>query len=350
MSRHKYSDIVHNLDLEAFYEAIGFLPERHENGNDIGQCPDLWGLHKHGDRTGKFAIHRDKKVFNCWVCEGGSVLSLAMAYNDISADAAVDWLGQFISSEDLISTEGFMDEIEAMLRDHVREQAVMPWFNEKVIEKWADRVWPEWLSQRRISAAVARRYKLGYDPEAERITSRGTYTGPGIIFPHWYKGKLVGWQTRWLEPEESRPDWVPKYTNTTDFPKTETVYNLDGAVQSQLPVVVAESVPTALMFVSIGQPAVATFGASVKEEQMRLLRRFQQGVILVGDNDKPGRKFVTQVGSYLDRYVPVMVAPFVGKEGSGNDPADIDDDPRVVLDQAVDLGVYLEEVHENRED
>lgn len=349
MSRHRYSDIVHSLDLEAFYEAIEFIPLRHENGNDVGHCPDLWGLHKSGDRTGKFAIHREKKVYNCWVCEGGSLLSLAMSHQDIGADAAVDWLGQFVSSEDLVSTEGFMDEIEILLRDHVRDQATMPWFNERVIDRPAHNIeeMSDWLRRRRISSDVAHQYRLGYDEEGERITSRGRYVGPGVIFPHWHEQKLVGWQTRWLEPESMRPEWVPKYTNTTDFPKTETVYNLSQASESTLPVPVVESVPTALMYISFGIPSVATFGASVKEGQMKLLRRFQQGVILVGDNDNPGRKFITSVGSYLDRYVPVMVAPFVGEEGSGNDPADLDGDPVSLLDQAVDLGVYLDtEVHE----
>ena len=72
----KFSAFVDDIDIDAFEEQIGFDVLRTHRDEDIGQCPDYWGLHAHGDTTGKFAINREKKVYHCFVCGGGSLLSL----------------------------------------------------------------------------------------------------------------------------------------------------------------------------------------------------------------------------------------------------------------------------------
>ena len=77
-NRVKYSQFVDRLDVNALCEAIGFEPEYEDaRGNLVGYC--IWPEnHSHGDTTGKFAIHPEKKVYNCYVCGGGSLLSLIM--------------------------------------------------------------------------------------------------------------------------------------------------------------------------------------------------------------------------------------------------------------------------------
>ena len=86
----KYSEIIKDLDIDEFENAIGFEPNgQTDQGEDWGHCPDPWSLHKHGDRTGKFSINRDKKVFNCFVCGGGTLLSLAMAIRDCEEDLSL---------------------------------------------------------------------------------------------------------------------------------------------------------------------------------------------------------------------------------------------------------------------
>lgn len=319
-SKTRYRDFKDNIDIDAFEEAIGFTPDRHKDGNDIGQCIDIWGLHSHGDRTGKFAIHRDKKVWGCWVCGGGSLLSLAMEFNDISEPDAIDWLQQFVG-EKSESDEDFISYVDAILDDgDTNDDVVWPWFNERVLDR-LDPAPEEWLKGRQIHGSVATKHVVRYEEEHKRTTGRGVYVGPAIILPHWWNRRLVGWQERWLL--DDRPEWVPKYTNTQDFPKKYTIYNYDVLYSTLRPIVVVESVPTALFLESCGIPAVATFGSSVTPEQMRLLRLCQQGVILAPDNDPAGRKFRTSLGEYLSRYIPVWVTPYVGKEGSGDDLGDL---------------------------
>ncbi len=344
MSNHRYSDFSTRINVDAFEEAINFqFIENDGKGNDVGYCPNPWNLHKNGDTTGKFAIHREKRVFNCWVCGGGTLLSLGMAVWNLSEDEAIDKLFSFCGEP---TDELFEDEIEQLLRqDEQRRNPIKPYFNEHVLDQHIanigdEWVW-EWLNERGISDEIATTYKLGFDPAAKKISKKGEYQGPGILFPHFWQGRLVGWQTRWLDPDDARPPWVQKYNNTTDFPKTWTIYNYERVYFSEDPIVVVESVPTALYLESLGIAAIATFGASVTDEQLRLLRACQQGVILAPDNDKPGRKFSTSLTKYLEKYISVRVAEPVGEKDSGDDLADVSHDSEVIdhLRDSIDTGL-----------
>lgn len=325
--KQRYKEFVDKLDIDAVESAIGFEPTERLGENDVGHCPDVWGLHKHGDTTGKFAIHRGKKVYNCWVCGGGSLLSLVMEMNNWDIDEATVWLYQFAHGDTRTDAE-FVNEYLTLLEDIKRRTKMMPYFNERVLEKFKDDT--EWFQTRGISANVIAEYNLRYaevamKPAPIRQRPEGPekidedYYGPAAIFPHYWRGKLVGWQNRWINDPDT-PKWLAKYTNTTDFPKSDTIFNYDKALASGDPVVVCESVPTVLMLASIDVAAVSYFGGAIKDPQLRLLRRFP-GVILAPDNDAPGSKFLKEASEYLQTYTEVIYLPKV----TFKDGADIGD-------------------------
>src|SRR5438309_1725199 len=107
----RYSEFVDDIDIDLFEEAIGFEVLDTRRDNDIGRCPDIWGSGKNGDRTGKFGIHREKKVYNCWVCGGGSLLSLVMDLKDYDIEQATDWLYALTKPKKL-SDNDFLAEID----------------------------------------------------------------------------------------------------------------------------------------------------------------------------------------------------------------------------------------------
>lgn len=321
----RYSEFADQIDVDAFMEAIGFDPTESKDDNEIGQCPDIWGMHKHGDTTGKFAIHREKRVYHCFVCGGGSLLSLAMEFFDMEVDEATDWMRQFTRG-DMRSDAEFYDEMMKLLdKYHEVKAEKMPYFNDHVLGRFNDKT--KWFKQRGIADWVVEKYKLGYGnyvmkpapiKGGEKIDD--DYYGPCAVFPHFWEGTLVGWQHRWMAYPNT-PKWLAKYTNTSDFPKAETLFNYDIALLYPEPVIVCESVPTVLFLQSHGIPAVAFFGGGIKEQQLRLLRRFGSGVILAPDNDAPGEKFVHTASKYLERYVDVKILPPV-TESEGADLGD----------------------------
>lgn len=314
-SERKYQDFASRIDVDAFEEAIDFVPTKtDDDGNDIGHCPDIWGLHKNGDTTGKFAIHREKKVYNCWVCGGGSFLSFAMEFKNVGEQEAANWLYQF-ASEDAISNEGFVEEIERMLATESGYQpATLPYFNSRVLQN-LDFAY-DWGSDKNIPSPVIEHFGIRFD----KARVRANYEGPAIVLPHFWQGRLVGWQERWLD--EDKPEWIPKYTNTSDFPREQTLYNYDWTMFDQ-EVVVVESVPTALVLMGLSIPAIATFGSNVTSEQMRLLRRCTAGIVIAPDNDNPGIKFIESLYEGLDRYIPLKAIEPVGEDGSGSDLGDL---------------------------
>lgn len=318
----RYSDFSDQIDLDAVYDELGWAPERTHLDEDIGFCPDLHGWHKNGDTTGKFAFNRTKLCYNCWVCSGGSLLSWVMEAKSLDVQDATTWLYQFTKPRK-ISSDDFYAEIETLLAVGKPDHKTLPFFNEKVIEKWKQ---PHpWFKERNIDPEVVDYFQLGFDKDHVKYGPKGNYTGRAIILPHFWKGKLVGWQERWLD--QDRPPWVGKYTNTSDFPRNETLWGYDFAYQSKQQPIVVESVTTALYLISQGYSSIATFGAGVSAEKMGLLRVFNQGVILAPDNDPAGYAWLDDPGKttlhgYLERYVPVLVVPYV--EGSGADVGDLE--------------------------
>lgn len=323
--RRHYSDFADDIDLDAFEAAIGFEPYSNERGEDIGHCvfPDQ---HKHGDMTGKFAINREKKVWNCFVCGGGDLLSLAMLHTGLDYEQATDWLYAFASG-DVRTDQEFADELIAMLEDvHIRVDTV-PYFNDRVLDQFADDTQYFW--KRGIDPQVIEQCNLRYSYTARKVAPIKTdrdgrkvkldddYIGPASIWPHYWNGRLVGWQYRWTHHEEG-PKWLGKWTNTTDFPRQTTLYNYEYSLRSKERILVVESLGTALFLRSYGIPAVAYFGSKPTEAQLRLLRRFSNGVILAPDNDSnmAGDK-VLGTQTYLERYIPVYIADKVeGKDGA----------------------------------
>jgi hypothetical protein len=341
----RYSDFWDRINVNAFEEAIGFDAVDERNGNDVGFC--LWPEnHSNGDTTGKFGIHREKRVYNCYVCGGGSLLSLAMELYDYDVEEATEWLYQFCE-EDRRSDNEFVDDFLASFEDVEHRVATLPYFNARVLDQWDEPIPCWWAEDRGLSSDALSAYDVHYASEMRRpapLTGRfadeDDYAGPAIILPHYWKGRLVGWQCRWLD--EDRPDWVPKYTMTTDFPKESTIYGLDQLLNPRTPVVVTESVPSVIFAKSYSQDAVATFGSNVNDAQMRILRRLP-GVILAHDNDNAGIKWRDSLTEYLKRYIPVWHLPPVSGE-PGADIGDIASSEnlgaiRDYLDQAYQPGI-----------
>jgi hypothetical protein len=307
----RYEDFKYDIDVDAFEEAIGFTPLTQDRGNDIGHCvfPDN---HKTGDSTGKFAIERDERLYNCFVCGGGTLLHLVKELQSLTTQDATVWIYQYAHG-DHKGDEEFADDLIEMLYDDGPEAKQMPVFNDRALDQFDGPI--DYFINRGISKEVVRSYHLCY---SDHVTKRA-YTGPSSIWPHYWKGKLVGWQYRWHEYPDTP---MAKWTNTMGFPKSTTLFNYDSALHSTEPIVVCESLGTVLFCATHDVHAVAYFGSKPNAEQLKLLRRFSQGIILAPDNDsnKAGDLILTAVFN-LERYIPVQIADKV----EGPDGADLGD-------------------------
>ena len=231
-----YLNFVDDINIDAVEEALGFSVIDHHKGEDMGYC--LFSAnHTHGDTTGKMAINREKKVYHCWVCGGGTLLSLAMEVMDMDEEEATEWLNQYAAGYER-SDSDFIDGFYDLLDSYQDKQVDrMPFFNVRVLDRFhsdgPEEELYEWANARGISDEVVQSHGLGYGemirkaaPMRDKEKIDDDYYGPCIVFPHWWEGRLVGWQHRWLNHGIDTPKWLPKYTNTSDFPKSQTTLQL----------------------------------------------------------------------------------------------------------------------------
>ena len=298
------------IDYERLYDAMDWEPMRQDlRGNDIGSCFDPYGWHKHGDRTCKLIWYHDDQKASCFVCGGFTLPKLVAVVRGCDEEDADVWLDQFREGHEQ-SDDGLRHSIAEKLSYKQRERPkTLPRFAPGVIERydawddWSD-IALQWAEDRGITRHTAENFNLRFG-NVRRLPPKGIeadpYMGPAILIPNYWKGNLVGWQYRWLR--EDRPMWLQKYTNTVDFPKDETLFNYDRACADPLPIIVVESVTTVLWLAELCITSVATFGAKVTDGQVKLLRRFQQGLVFAPDNDDAANSWLKKL-NILGRFVP----------------------------------------------
>ncbi len=343
----KYNEFINDIDLEQFYEAIGFEIIQSIKDWDMGYClfPEN---HSHGDTTGKFGINRTDKYYNCFVCGGGSLLSLVIELYGWTVEESTEWLRQFAIYDTRTDLE-FVNHLKSLLEYKGPTYQPLPYFNERVLNKFDGPI--DYFRDRGISDQVIDECNLCYSyhvvktapikqREGQPVKIDRDYTGPAAIFPHYWNNQLVGWQHRWINypdpnnpkpTDQDWPKWLAKYTNTSDFPKHDTLYNYYWSLQQQQKVVLCESVPTVLFLRSLGISAVAYFGDVPNEDQLKLMRKFTQGVILAPDNDSNGDKLLQKATEYLEPYLDVYHIPKVGNaHGDLGDYAQYEDGAELV--------------------
>lgn len=326
-------EILETLDLDELLDALGLTSAREYHGKLQYRCP--LPSHPGSDSTPSFAVMRDGLSYNCFVCGSGRVTDLVKALQGFETDDEalifmMDFSDASMNDED---HQKYIERGRKYLKRPAKKVTMsarepdLPYFNPSVIESWiheADRAAGFW-NERHISRRVVEEFKLGYAEEYEKLSSKGDYVGPAVIIPHFVKGVLVGWQARFLA--DDRPKHIPKYDNTEDFPKKESIYNYDLARLRPGPTYVVEAALTVARLETAQITAVATFGASISERQIKLLAKLaENGIITSYDDDDAGRKATELLNTRLSRYGFVDYIPnHILTEVSGKSKPDLGD-------------------------
>jgi hypothetical protein len=267
-----------------------------KSGEMIHGCLVAPELHRDQDRNPTASLNYQKLTYNCLGCQssGGLLWFIATCRGETSV-AARQWL------EQTAGLGGQVLELDAMLRflDAIYakpEKQPIPTYSERLLEAWAyDH--PYLVEARGIDPVVYERFRLGWDPKTDRV-----------VLPHFWQGKLVGWQTRKLPPEWRSVEWTPKapkddgeeifdshsgapgspkFHSSPDFPKDSTIFNYNPREREA---VVVEAMLSALRHVEY-RHFEAVFGAEVTDLQIKRLVKHDR-VILWMDNDNAGWKAI----------------------------------------------------------
>jgi hypothetical protein len=243
--------------LEDLLYHIGVEDIRPAGSEVRGRCP------KHEERTGRreqyprhWSVNRVTGQHHCFSCGySGGLVRLINEVGDIGIWEANKLLHVFDVELDTVTEEGAWEPpAEARVEEHVHEFGPVP-----------DRA----LRVRRLPRESVDRYGVRWDAEE-----------PAWMLPIFGpSGHLWGYQTKSSDRVRNYPPGIKK---------SHTLFGLNLLAGSSS-VMLVESPLDVVYLDGLGYPAVASFGASVSDHQMRLLVAQASDIILALDNDQAGQ-------------------------------------------------------------
>jgi len=180
----------------------------------------------------------------------------------------------------------------------------------------------KYLTNRNLSARTIERYKLGAFPKDLRVllnkmhsdelidngiiwnASESKFKYDNIYYPvvipiRDVNGRTIAVACRTLENDISRKELgIPKYKNS-EYKKAHHLYGLDSAIDAIRKydkVFVVEGYFDVISCHQSGiMNVVATGGTWLSKRQVALLSRYTENIVLLFDNDEPGRKSANKV-------------------------------------------------------
>lgn len=306
---------------------------REARGEIIHCCVAPW----HNEKNPSASLNFDKMTYRCLGCPAsGGILWLIGVTQGVYGPEARNWLSEQTGlggkEFQLAPLLQFLDAIEEASTKG-RTTVSMTRYSEAALEPWKG-IYPGLttgvpdlgIEGRGIPEQNLIEARVGWDMDANRV-----------IIPHFWKGDLVGWQSRRILDDGSE-----KYKSTPEFPRDRTLYLQPEGKR----IVVVES-PMSVLRHRHHLPMGGTFGFAVTEQQVGLLRWYPEIIFWV-DSDEAGWRNIEghwdEQGIHhpgpadaLSAYsnVRVVASDWVG------DPADLDDDTaEALVEEAVPLALW----------
>ncbi|MFW6192588.1 MAG: DNA primase [Gemmatimonadota bacterium] len=339
-----------------------FMPLKRVGKTFRGPCP------LHGGDDPNFSIDPSREIFKCFVCgEGGDVYSFVMKHLGHDFPSAVRWVADRVGVH-VPDREERGDDPHAHLREAVA--FAEEWFRDRLLDDGVGDPARDYLADRGVDPDAARRYGLGYAPDAWREL-RDAARDRGIEDDTLLEAGLLATSERAREPYDrfrdrlifsiqdlrDRPvgfggrdlsgdEEVPKYINSPDSPifhKGDTLYGLNWArhaMRRQEHGLVVEGYMDALtLHLHEVETAVAPLGTALTDRQAETLSRYADVVFLLYDSDRPGLRATFRSA---DTLLAAGVLPRIVTLPDGQDPDSLVrergiDALRSLVDDAVDV-------------
>jgi DNA primase len=238
-----------------------------ETGNDfLCYCPFHSNRH-----TSSFSVSREKGAFICFnpSCgEAGTLQELVKRVMNKNEYEAM----RFISSKEAEALENF----DELLSEAMEEKPVFEEFSQETLDRLHSGMSKEavdYLASRGINQESINHFCLGYSASMNMV----------ITPVHSPDGTPIGLVGRSIEGKS--------FKNSTNLPKSKTLFNIHRAKKIGDHVIVVESNFDAIRVHQAGFPnVVATLGGFLSTEQHNLLNRHFNKITVMTDADLAGRE------------------------------------------------------------
>jgi len=264
----KTSRVIIPSDLEELLEDLG-MSLYPSTGDEIrGWCPRHEKRVGYNQGTPHWYINRETGLFQCWSCGyRGHLLTLVQDFGKNIWEAL-----RFVRQYGL-------DISNLEVNDYERK-VIIKEIPQNSLDKF-EKVPESICKKRKLHTAVVDDYGIRWD-------KKNLYW---IIPIKSFSGELLGWQEKGKNWFSNQPQFVLKSLSLFGF------HNL---IKGD-PVILLESPLDVVRLASIGiGNAVASYGASVSEEQIRAISSFSDEIILALDNDEAGWNEARRI---RDRYL-----------------------------------------------
>jgi DNA primase len=249
-----------------------------ETSNDfLCYCPFHSNRH-----TSSFSVSREIGAFICFnpSCgESGTLVELVkrvLHKNDFEAL-------RFISSKESEALENFDELLSGVMEDkpdfiEFPQETLTNLHNDLIKSEEAK----QYFYSRRIDLQSITHFSLGYSPKQNMVT----------VPVHSPDGTPVGLVGRSISEK--------KFKNSTNLPRSKTMFNIHRAKKIGDHVIIVESSFDAIRVHQAGFPnVVATLGGHISSENIGLLNRYFNKVTIMTDSDLAGRELGVTICSRL---------------------------------------------------
>lgn len=292
---------------------------KRSGANLFGLCPF------HSEKTPSFSVSPGKQIYHCFGCgKGGGVINFIMEVENLSFPEAVAFLakraGMPMPEESNDRESKKRSRMLALNKEAAR-------FFYSQLSTSAGAAACDYMRQRQLSPATARRFGLGFAPDSwnsltdamkekgftdfeladaglvRRGKSGGVYDTfrNRLMFPVIdVRGDVIGFSGRILGEGE------PKYMNSPEtlvFNKSRNLFALNLAKKSKCGYIILSegNIDVASLHQAGFDSAVASLGTSLTPEQARLISRYTDQVIIAYDNDGAGIKAAQRAIGILEK-------------------------------------------------
>jgi len=318
LSKPSYEEILNIQRKINIVDVIrDYIPLTKKGKNYFGICPF------HDDHNPSMSVSNEKAMYKCFVCgAAGNVFNFVKDYKHISYYDAVKEVVDKVGIKVDIDTRKPI--INDKYNDLYQIYDISNKFYQNNLNTSLGKIAKKYLDERQINDDIIKKFQIGLSFNDNKLTklllSKGytenTIVNSGIgvmfnntvndiykdriMFPLWdINGKTIGFSGRIYEGNDTS-----KYINTKEtdiFKKGSLLYNYDNARKSILDkdeVIIVEGFMDVIRLYTIGiENVIASMGTAITKEQVKLIRKLTNNVVLMFDGDKAGRK---ATNSFID--------------------------------------------------
>ena len=315
ISQETIQEIVSRIDIIEIINSFVKLKKR--GVNYIGLCPF------HNEKTPSFTVSPSKEIYKCFGCgRSGNTISFLMEHEKYSYVEALRWLAAKynVAIEETETSPEFKELQQVSDSLYIINNFAQQFFTENLLNSDEGiNVGLSYLKERGFRDDIIRKFELGYNPEARDTFAKAAvgaqfnhellqkaglvvarenglqdnYRGR-IIFPiHNQTGKIAGFGARLIR----KNDKAPKYINTPEneiYVKSKILYGsyfARQAIDKADECLLVEGYTDVLALHQAGiENVVASGGTSLTPDQLRLIKKYTQNLIILYDGDNAGIK------------------------------------------------------------